>query len=62
MSWFALKTGPNFNNPVGERIAKWVVSRNWNFLMVCGQKRKFFLTMKKKEVRDLINESMIEGG
>ena len=42
MSWFALKTGPNFNNPVGERIAKWVVSRNWNFLMVCGQKRKFF--------------------
>ena len=35
--------------------------RNWNFLMVCGQKRKFFLMMKKKEVRDLINESMIEG-
>ena len=35
-------------------------SPNWNFLMVCGQKRKFFLTMKKKEVRDLINESMME--
>ena len=37
-------------------------SPNWNFLMVCGQKRKFFFMIKKKEVRDLINESMIEGG
>ena len=31
----------------------------WNFLMVCGQKQKNFLSMKK-EVRDLINESVIE--
>ena len=62
MSWFAFKSGPNFNNPVGENSQMGGQPKLEFFDGVWSKTKVFFLTMKKKEVRDLINESMIEGG